>query len=60
VAEASAFIAPLLIRLGFLIGAYEHQNTDISESMVAAVFVIGSALTWAHARAVPRERPGSY
>ncbi len=49
--EAAAFIAAALTHFGLLIDGYGHQKAGIAESVIAAVLLVGLALTWI--------RPGS-
>jgi hypothetical protein len=49
--EAAAFIAAALTHAGLLVDGYEHREARIAESVIAAVLLVGLALTWI--------RPGS-
>jgi hypothetical protein len=44
--EAATFIVAALVHFGVLIGGYEHRQARIAESSIAAVLLVGFALTW--------------
>src|SRR5260370_32475248 len=43
--EAAAFIAAASVHFGLIIAGYEHQTAGVAESVIAAVLIIGLAVT---------------
>jgi hypothetical protein len=43
--EAAAFVAAASVHFGLIIAGYEHQKAGAAESVIAAVLIIGVALT---------------
>ncbi len=46
VSEAATFIVAALVHFGLLINGYEHRAAGTGESVIAAVLLVGFALTW--------------
>ena len=44
--QIASFLALVSIHFGLLIGGYRHQNAGTTESLIAAVLVVGLLLTW--------------
>src|ERR1700736_649440 len=43
--EAAAFVAAASVHFGLIIAGYEHQKAGVAESVIAAVLIIGLAVT---------------
>jgi hypothetical protein len=44
--QIGIFLAMISIHFGLLVGGYRHQNAGTTESVIAAVLVVGLLLTW--------------
>jgi hypothetical protein len=44
--QIAIFLALVSIHFGLLIGGYRHQNAGTTESVIAALMVVGLLLTW--------------
>jgi prepilin signal peptidase PulO-like enzyme (type II secretory pathway) len=44
--EAATFVAAALIHFGVLLDGHQHREAAVAESVIAAVLLTGSALTW--------------
>ncbi|MQA85636.1 MAG: hypothetical protein GEV03_13660 [Streptosporangiales bacterium] len=44
--EAAAFAAAALVHFGVLADGYQHREASIAESVIAAVLLVGLALSW--------------
>jgi hypothetical protein len=49
--QGAAFTAAALTHFGVLTSGYEHQKAGTAESVIAAVLLLGLALTWIRPRA---------
>jgi FtsH-binding integral membrane protein len=45
--EGASFAAAGLVHRGVLVNGYQHRQATLAESVIAAVLLVGLALTWA-------------